>query len=96
MRRGNKSNKEAFDWELKWFSERLSSFVSILPNDEHTFFNYSLLDSSSATIGQHSSLLYEGLGSKNKIFFCNFSGAREYNYNGSNVLNLNFKNYYTS
>jgi surface carbohydrate biosynthesis protein len=94
MRRGNKSNKEAFDWELKWFSERLGSFASIFPNDEHTYYSYSLLDSSSVTIGQHSSLLYEGLGRKNKIFFCNFSGTREYNFKGSNVLNLNFKNYF--
>jgi surface carbohydrate biosynthesis protein len=93
MRRGNKSDKEAFDWELKWFSERLGSFASIFPNDEYTYSSYSLVDCSSVTIGQHSSLLYEGLGRKNKIFFCNFSGTREYNFKGSNVLNLNYKNY---
>lgn len=93
MRRGSTANQEAFNWELNWFRERLGNFANIIPNDEYTYKSYSLIDASSITIGQHSSLLYEGLGRKNKIFFCNFSGIDEYNFEGSDVLNLNYKNY---
>ncbi len=69
-----------FEWECRWFQEYLGELPKIFPNVREEYTSYSLIDSSTVSLGMHSTVLREGFGRRNRILSCNFTGNRIYDF----------------
>ncbi len=71
---------EMFEWECRWFQEYLGELPKIFSNVKEEYTSYSLIDSSTVSLGMHTTVLREGFGRRNRILSCNFTGNPAYDF----------------